>query len=103
MMNKFLSSMMLLSLTKAQLGVYRSKAFTMGALSPLNRILNIGDNVEDNLILNVKCDDGTNERDFYYNGITKDDINQWLCPAYYLDTEGERTLVTDAAGDTCDD
>ena len=74
-MKFLLSSMALLGLTQAQLGVFRSKAFTMGSLTPMNRILNIGDNVRDDLILNVKCDDGTNERDYYYNDITKDDVD----------------------------
>ena len=41
---KFLTSMMLLGLTKAQLGVYRAKAFTIGTLTPLDRLLNLGDN-----------------------------------------------------------
>lgn len=73
----------------------------MGSLTPLNRILNIGDNVKDDLILNVKCDDNTNERDFYYNGITNGDIDAFLCPAFY--GQEDQLVSTSADSKTCPD
>ena len=99
---KFLTSMMLLGLTKAQLDVYRWKAFTIGSLTPLERILDIGDNVQDDLILNVRCDDNTNERDFWYNGITYGDVGSFICPAYYGEESGGQ-LTYSPDGMTCDD
>ena len=105
---KFLTSMMLLGLTKAQLDVYRWKAFTMGTLTPRGRLLNIGDNVQDDLILNVKCDDSTNERDFWYNGITYAHVGSNLCPAYYGEESGGALVAAGVDGDgaqmtTCPD
>jgi len=93
--------MMLLGLTKAQLDVYRWKAFTVGTLTPLNRLLNIGDTAEDDLILNVKCDDNTNYRDFWYNGISANDVGFGLCPAYYGEESNGALTYTD--GNTCGD
>ena len=74
---------MLLGLTKAQLDVYRWKAFTIGTLTPLDRLLNLGDFAQDNLILDLKCADETNERQFWYNEITYDDIGTPVCPSPY--------------------
>ena len=51
----------------------RWKAFTIGTLTPLDRLLEIGgDWVRDNLVLEVKCDDNTNMREFWYNDISYD-------------------------------
>jgi len=99
---KFLTSMMLLGLTKAQLDVYRAKAFTIGTLTPLDRLLNLGDNVEDNLVLEVKCDDNTNSREFWYNGIGMDTIGTPVCPSYYGE-EGDGTLEIAGNPMTCPD
>ena len=80
---KFLTSMMLLGLTQAQLDVYRWKAFTIGTLTPLDRLLNLGQNVQDDLVLEVKCSDNANMREFWYNGISTDEIGTPLCPSPY--------------------
>jgi len=92
--------MMLLGLTQAQLDVYRWKRFTVGTLTPLDRLLNLGDNVVDDLILEVKCDDNTNSREFWYNGITRDHIGTALCPASWpdnADTVAEAEVDVDAS------
>ena len=94
---KFLTSMMLLGLTKAQLDVYRAKAFTIGTLTPLDRLLNLGSLATDNLVLEVKCDDEdvgspTNKREFWYNDVTSDTIGKAICPSPYGE-EGDGVLV----------
>jgi hypothetical protein len=40
-----------------QLDVFRWKQFTVESLTPLDRLLEVGNNVQDNLILEVKCAD----------------------------------------------
>lgn len=91
--------MMLLGLTKAQLDVYRAKAFTIGTLTPLDRLLNIGDNVRDDLVLEVRCDDSTNSRQFWYNDISMDMVGHALCPSYFGEESGG---VLEEAADTPD-
>jgi len=100
--------MMLLGLTKAQLDVYRWKQFTIGTLTPLDRLLDIGDNAIDNLILEVKCSDDTNLREFWYNNVPFEMVGTPLCPANYgEDGDGfytEATPLEDGTpGSTCPD
>jgi hypothetical protein len=92
---KFLTSMMLLGLTKAQLDVYRAKAFTIGTLTPLDRLLNLGSLATDNLVLEVKCDDNTNKREFWYNDVTSDTIGKPICPSYYCENEDDENADQD--------
>ena len=101
---KFLTSMMLLGLTKAQLDVYRYKAFTIGTLTPLDRLLNLGDNVQDDLVLEVKCDDNTNSREFWYNGIGTEHIGTPICPSPFgVQEDGVLQLADGASPNTCPD
>jgi hypothetical protein len=83
--------MMLLGLTKAQLDVYRAKAFTIGTLTPLDRLLNLGTLQVDDLVLEVKCADhpdyptgyDANVREFWYSDIRSDVIGSPVCPSPY--------------------
>ena len=99
---KVITTMMLLGFAEAQLDVYRAKAFTVGTLTPLDRLLNQGDNVEDNLVLEIRCDDGTNVREFWYNNIGTENIGTPLCMSYYGE-EGDGSLEIASNPMTCPD
>lgn len=79
-----ISSMALLSLTKAQLNVARSKQFKVNTLMALDRLLTLRDTGSDHLTLELSCKHPKGDsitRTYYFNGVTRDRIGDPLCPA----------------------
>ena len=99
---KVITSLMLLGFAEAQLDVYRAKAFTIGTLTPLDRLLNLGDFAIDNLVLEVNCGDNTNVREFWYNNIQAENIGTPLCMSNYGE-EGNGSLEIASNPMTCPD
>jgi len=52
---KLVSSMALLSLTKAQLDVFRAKQFDLKSLTALDRLLTLVDNGQDQIEVTLQC------------------------------------------------
>jgi len=79
-----ISSMALLSLTKAQLNVARSKQFKVNTIMALDRLLTLRDTGSDHLTLELSCKHPKGDiitRTYYFNGVTRDKIGEPLCPA----------------------
>lgn len=77
--------MALLGLTRAQLWIRRSKTFTVHSVTPMDRLLTLVDDGDDNVAVELLCVDNPSGSDVgpyttYYNYIQRPDIGLRMCP-----------------------